>query len=132
MDTEQVELVRSSFARIRPVSEVFSSIFYRKLFEVVPETRRMFTSDLRTQNDLFMEALSFAIASLDRMEEALPTLQPLGARHKNYGATEKHYDGMLFALLWTLEKGLGDAFTPAVRVAWINAYRTITAAMQTS
>jgi nitric oxide dioxygenase len=33
--------------------------------------------------------------------------------------------------LWTLEQGLGDAFTPAVRDAWVSVYGVLAHAMQT-
>jgi hemoglobin-like flavoprotein len=34
------------------------------------------------------------------------------------------------ALLWTLEHGLGAAFTPTVRDAWTSAYHLLAGAMQ--
>ena len=34
------------------------------------------------------------------------------------------------ALLWTLRKGLGEAFTPDVEAAWSNVYGTLASAMQ--
>jgi len=34
------------------------------------------------------------------------------------------------ALLWTLEKGLGDAFTPETKEAWATVYGLIAATMQ--
>jgi hemoglobin-like flavoprotein len=33
------------------------------------------------------------------------------------------------ALLWTLEKGLGEAWTPDVAAAWTTAYGTLSAYM---
>jgi len=34
------------------------------------------------------------------------------------------------ALLWTLEKGLGDAWTPAVNDAWVAAYTLVASVMR--
>jgi hemoglobin-like flavoprotein len=34
------------------------------------------------------------------------------------------------ALIWTLERGLGNAFTPAARQAWIRVYALLAAVMQ--
>jgi nitric oxide dioxygenase len=34
------------------------------------------------------------------------------------------------ALLWTLEQGLGEEFTPEVRSAWANVYDLLAATMQ--
>jgi hemoglobin-like flavoprotein len=33
-------------------------------------------------------------------------------------------------LLWTLERGLADAFTPEVRAAWTKVYGVLAATMQ--
>jgi hemoglobin-like flavoprotein len=33
------------------------------------------------------------------------------------------------ALLWTLEKGLGADFTPPVKAAWAEAYKTLSGVM---
>ena len=35
---------------------------------------------------------------------------------------EKHYQKLAEALLWALEKGLGDAFREDVKHAWIAVY----------
>jgi hemoglobin-like flavoprotein len=35
---------------------------------------------------------------------------------------DSQYDSVGTALLWTLEQGLGEAFTPEVRDAWTEAY----------
>ncbi len=48
----------------------------------------------------------------------------------NYGVTEAHYDTVGSALLWTLAKGLGEQFTPAVKEAWATAYGTLAGAMK--
>ena len=51
-------------------------------------------------------------------------MQALGRRHAGYGVRPEHYDTVGAALLWTLEQGLGDAFTDDVRAAWAEAYGT--------
>ena len=63
-------------------------------------------------------------------EKAKQALSILGARHVSYGVQDKHYDTVGKALLWTMRKGLGDAFTPDVEAAWSNTYATLGAAMQ--
>jgi hemoglobin-like flavoprotein len=74
--------------------------------------------------------LALAVNSLDRMEQLLPVVQSLGTRHVSYGVRDKDYDTVGQALLWTLRKGLGEAFTPDVEAAWSNVYATLAAAMQ--
>lgn len=51
-------------------------------------------------------------------------------RHAGYGVKAEHYATVGAALLWTLEKGLGEGFTPPVREAWSTMYGTVAAVMQ--
>src|SRR5262249_7724286 len=60
----------------------------------------------------------------------LPAVRQLGERHRGYGVSADHYGRVGAALLWTLEQGLGSAFTPEVKAAWSEAYRTLAGAMQ--
>jgi len=57
-------------------------------------------------------------------------LRSLGTRHVSYGVRDKDYDTVGQALLWTLRKGLGEAFTPDVKTAWSEVYATLASAMQ--
>jgi hemoglobin-like flavoprotein len=54
----------------------------------------------------------------------------LGARHSGYGVSEAHYAIVGEALLWTLDRSLGEGFTPEVRSAWAKVYGVIAATMQ--
>jgi hemoglobin-like flavoprotein len=42
----------------------------------------------------------------------------------------QHYETVGAALLWTLEQGLGEAFTPEVHDAWAEAYTLLSNVMQ--
>ena len=61
----------------------------------------------------------------------MPHVKALGARHAGYGVTVAHYGIVGDALMWTLERGLGDAFTPEVRSAWAKVYGVLAGTMQT-
>ena len=78
--------------------------------------------------------LGQALASvLDHLEDASwvgHTLRELGQRHAGYGVTDAHYDTVAGALLWTLEMGLGEAFTPEVKVAWTAVYGVLATNMK--
>ena len=77
-----------------------------------------------------MQMLGLAVNSLDRMDQLLPVVRSLGTRHVSYGVRDKDYGTVGKALLWTLRKGLGDAFTPDVEAAWRDVYATLASAMQ--
>mgnify|MGYP003694696607 CR=1 FL=1 len=46
----------------------------------------------------------------------------LGSRHAAHGVGEHDYLSARRALLWTLERVLGSAFTPEVRESWATVY----------
>ena len=59
-------------------------------------------------------------------------MRALGERHVAYGVEEHHYETVGEALLWTLERGLGDAFTDDVRDAWATAYTLLAMTMKSA
>jgi hemoglobin-like flavoprotein len=82
------------------------------------------------QGRKLMQMLGLLVKSLDRLEQFLPAVRVLGSRHVAYGVRDRDYDTVGRALLWTLEQGLGGAFTPAVEAAWGEVYATLAAAMR--
>jgi hemoglobin-like flavoprotein len=82
------------------------------------------------QGRKLMMMLKVAVANLDRLDTIVPAVEALGERHVHYGVTTRDYDTVAVALLWTLEQGLGDAFTPAARAAWTEVYTLLAQVMQ--
>jgi hemoglobin-like flavoprotein len=74
--------------------------------------------------------ISVAVAGLTRLDTIVPAVQDLGRRHVGYGVKDKHYDTVATALVFTLEKGLGDAFTPEVKEAWVTTYGVLAKTMK--
>jgi hemoglobin-like flavoprotein len=130
MTPEQKMLVRTSFAQVVPIAEPAAAMFYARLFELDPSLRRLFHGDMQEQGRKLMDMLRVAVASLDRLDNVLPALERLGARHAGYGVQPSHYATVGAALLWTLEQGLGSAFTPDVRAAWTVLYTLVADVMQ--
>ena len=126
----QKTLVQESFAVIAPIADDAAALFYRRLFELDPALRRMFPGDMSEQRKKLMQMLTAAVKGLDRLDQLVPVVQELGRRHAGYGVADAHYDTVGAALLWTLEKGLGDAFTPETKEAWATVYGLIAATMQ--
>ena len=77
-----------------------------------------------------MKMIGIAVNGLDRLEAIVPTLQDLGRRHVVYGINDGHYDTVGAALIWTLEQGLGAAFTPKVKDAWVTVYGILVGTMK--
>jgi hemoglobin-like flavoprotein len=126
MGPETERLVRESWARFEPVAEQSAAFFYDKLFELDPEAERLFAgTDMDAQGRKVMRMFAEIVRTLDRPEALVPELADLGRRHVHYGVRDSQYDSVGTALLWTLERGLGPAFTPEVRNAWTEAYLLI-------
>ena len=130
MTNEQIKLVQDSFRQVAPIAETAAQLFYARLFELDPDLELLFKGNLSEQGRKLMQMVGLAVNSLDRMDQLLPVVRSLGARHVTYGVSDKDYDTVGDALLWTLRKGLGEAFTPDVEAAWSNVYATLASAMQ--
>jgi len=89
-----------------------------------------FPADLAGQKVKLVGMLATAVSNLHQLDAILPAVRNLGSRHRGYGVMAEHYAPVGAALLWTLEQGLGPAFTSDVKVAWGEAYSTLADAMQ--
>lgn len=130
MTEEQRRLVQMSFAKLVPKSEYAATLFYKRFFELAPEVEQLFKSDLNTQGIKLFQVISFAVLSLDNLDELLPVVEDLGRRHVKYGALDAHYVNVGDALLWTIEKILKEDYTDDVKIAWTELYELLASAMK--
>jgi hemoglobin-like flavoprotein len=128
--SDDILRVRVSFALVVPIKEAAADLFYNRLFEIAPQVRALFPDDLAEQKRKLMAMIATAVGGLHNLENLVPAVKALGARHVGYGAKAEHYAVVGEALLWTLERGLGEAFTPEVRHSWTKVYGTLAAVMQ--
>jgi hemoglobin-like flavoprotein len=99
--------------------------------EIDPSTQPLFRgTDLAEQRKKLLQVLSAAIAGLDNLEGLVPIVETLGRKHAGYGVKDAHYDSVGAALLWTLEQGLGAAWTAETAAAWIEVYRVLAGVMR--
>ena len=129
MTPDQVKLVQQSFAKVAPISDQAAVIFYDRLFEVAPSVKSMFPADMTEQRKKLMATLAAVVNGLGNLESILPAASALAIRHVSYGAKAEHYPVVGAALLWTLERGLGAAWTSDVADAWTAAYGTLSGFM---
>lgn len=130
LTAHQIRLIQSSFEKVEPIAEQAAAIFYDQLFEYDPELKLLFKGDMKAQGKKLMSTLKIAIKGLDDINQVVPVLQKLAAGHVNYGVRPSDYTTVGNALLQTLKKGLGDAFTPEVKAAWVALYRTVAQVMK--
>ncbi len=130
MTPDQIKLVQDSWAKVLPISEAAAAIFYDRLFELDPSLRFLFKVGTAEQGRKLMAMINTAVSSLARLDTIVPAVQALGARHSIYGVRDKDYDTVASALLWTLERGLGPAFDPATKAAWVETYTILAGVMK--
>jgi hemoglobin-like flavoprotein len=130
MTPQQISLVQSSFKSVAPIASKAADLFYDRLFVIAPEVRQLFPAKLSEQKIKLMAMLTKTANNLHQLDAILPAVRQLGERHRGYGVSADHYGPVGAALLWTLEQGLGSAFTPEVKAAWSEAYRKLAGAMQ--
>ena len=129
MTPDQVKLVQQSFSNVVPIADQAATLFYDRLFEIAPQVKSMFPSDMTEQRKKLITMLAAVIGGLDNLPSILPAASALAKRHVAYGAKAEHYPVVGAALLWTLEKGLGDGWTTEVADAWKAAYGTLSGFM---
>ena len=130
MSATEKELVQRTWKELVPVADAVAELFYRKLFDVDPEIVPLFKGDMKEQGRKLTDMITVAVYGLDIMETIIPAVQELAARHAGNGVSPSHYDTVGGALLWTLEQGLGAAFTPEVREAWAGMYELLATTME--
>jgi len=130
MTPEKIDLVQSTFKQVVPIADAAADIFYDRLFEIAPDTRGLFPEVMTDQKKKLMQMIGVAVNGLRDLDAIVPAVQELGARHKGYNVTAAHYDSVGAALLFTLDKGLGEAFTPEVEEAWTETYGLLAGVMK--
>jgi nitric oxide dioxygenase len=131
MTPQQIADVKRTWAMVAPIADQAAILFYDRLFAIDPATRPLFRrTDMAAQRATLMGTLALVVKGLDELDRLVPAVEALGRRHAGYGVIAEHYASVGAALLWTLEQGLGAAFTPAVREAWTTAYGILAGVMQ--
>lgn len=124
-----IDLVQSSFAKVVPIADVAADLFYNRLFEIAPEVKPFFRHDMQKQGRKLMTTLGLVVGSLKDLDAILPAVKALAVKHVGYGVVPAHYEHVGDALIWTLEKGLGENFSPEARSAWLATYTALSNVM---
>ena len=133
MTPHQENLIKESFGMVAPIADQAATIFYARLFELDPSLERLFAhTDMAAQRKNLMQTLTVVVKSIDKLDAIVPAVQALGSRHAGYGVTPEMFGTVGQALLDTLAVGLGDAFTPECREAWVEAYGILSSVMISS
>lgn len=129
MNERQIAMIQDSFAKVMPIQEAAGRIFYDRLFAIAPATRALFKGDIEVQGRKLIAMLAVLVADLHDLDRILPAAERLAIDHAGYGVEPPDYESVGNALIYTLEQGLGDAFTMDLREAWVTAYAVLSTAM---
>ena len=130
MTPTQVQLVQTTWEKVVPISEQAAVLLYGRLFELDPALKPLFTSDIKEQGKKLMQMITVAVRGLNDLPKLIPAVEALGRGHIGYGVKDEPYATVGTALLWTLEQGLGDEFTPEVKEAWAVVYNALADTMR--
>ena len=123
MTQKQKDLIKSTWALVAAIDPVVvGGLFYNRLFEIAPQVKHMFRSPIDGQSKKLLAMIGYIITRLDRLETILPEIERLAKKHISYGVKPDHYATVGDALLWTLEKGLGEHWDEEVKDAWTTCY----------
>jgi hemoglobin-like flavoprotein len=129
MTPEQIDLVRKSFDALWPFRRRLAEHFYSRFFELAPETRRLFPDDMEKQQLKLMDTIAAIVGTLDQREMFQSIISHTGRKHADFGVERSHFIAFGEALIWSLQRQFGAAFTPEMQQAWVVLYDAIQAEM---
>jgi truncated hemoglobin YjbI len=62
--TNEIELVRASFAEVALIQDTAADLFYDRLFAIEPNLRRLFPVDMREQKRKLIQMIATAVGGL--------------------------------------------------------------------
>jgi len=137
----QKDTIRRTWKLVEPIADSVPDLFYKRLFDIAPQYRSLFSEDMTAQKRKLATMLAFVVKSIDWPEEfwtdrispdqdLVMVVAALGRRHAQlYRVPDEAYVPVGEALMWTLDYGLGEAFTGEVREAWAALYGVLSKCM---
>jgi methyl-accepting chemotaxis protein len=121
-----VELLEESFDLVAPQGDELVRTFYDNLFETAPAVKPLFEHvDMERQRQALLNMLIVLRESLRDLDDIVPDLEDLGARHVGYGARPEHYPVVGEVLIGSMAQVAGDAWKPEYTAAWQEAYPVV-------
>lgn len=142
MTPEQTRLLAGSFSKLENRLYELGSLIFQKLFEISPESRRLFKGDMEEQKLKLTRAFAEFVRRRTRSHHFLPVtgrggeviipgVGALGARHElTYGVRAEHYGYMREALLYAISTLLGSEYNENIGLVWGETFDMLAGAMQ--
>ena len=129
MTPEELDLIRQDAEVVRRRADVFADGFYDALFEIAPDTRRLFSVDLLEQRGKLVDELTFLVDAAtaygsghDTHGVFLDRARELGRRHAGYGVRGEDYPAVGEALMASLHS-IVDGWNETHHRAWNTLFR---------
>jgi len=129
MTERQILLVKNSWSYVIVNADEAGQLFYKRLFEVAPEIKPMFKTDIKDQARKLMNMVTYIVTKLQKLDEIMAEVKSLAQRHGKYGVKPHYYQIVGSSLLWTLKEGLGDKWNTETEQAWTAVYTALADAM---
>ncbi|HKC35676.1 MAG TPA: globin domain-containing protein [Chitinophagaceae bacterium] len=128
----ETALIKKSWTSVKKIDPlVLGDIFYSKLFFDNPELRKMFPQNMEEQYQKLLDMLNTIVERLEKLDELKGDIVAMAKRHKDYGVKPQQYSMVGIALIWTLQKTLGQEWNEDIRSAWVNCYAILSGTMIT-
>jgi hemoglobin-like flavoprotein len=125
-----VEMLEESFDLVAPQGDELMRVFYENLFRAAPAVQPLFAKvDMDGQRAALLNMLLVLRESLRDLDDIVPDLEELGARHVDYGAKAEHYPVVGEVLIGSMEQVAGDAWKPEYTAAWAEAFPVVQGVM---
>ena len=108
-----------------PIRRRLADTCYQRFFELAPDARAMFSSDMERQQLKLMDMIAALVGALDQRELFQSLISHSGRQHAKFGVREAQYAAFGEALIWSMERQYGAAFTPELKEAWSTLYATV-------
>jgi len=130
MHLKEVQTIKASWRLLQLVDPlVIGDVFYSKLFFEHPQLKALFKTSKEEQSKKLIDMLNVIVGRLDRLNELNDDIAALALRHAAYGVLPQHYKSVTEALLFTLQKGMGNDWNAETEQAWQSCLTTLSATM---
>ena len=124
-----IELLRSSFEKVKPMASDVADKFYEFLWSDYPGSKALFEGvDMNRQKKALLGSLVYIVDHLES-EKLVPYLKSMGSRHLDYNTEPEHYDLVGASLIKTFAFFFDDEWSDELNQAWSDAYGVISSTM---
>jgi hemoglobin-like flavoprotein len=130
MNLEAIALVQESLAQLKQAGDQALSLFHDRLRILDPAVAVLFPQEMTKHSHHFFSFLEQCVDGLAAPQTIMARSQQVGRTLAQQGVRPEHYQAVAQALFWTVAQVQGDAFTPAVAEAWMEAYYLLAGIMK--